>query len=65
MKVQRTDDHTGRPPSARHGDRQHLDHRIAMSFAVAGIAAKGETELLQADCVDISYPGFYRDLLER
>ena len=43
----------------------HLDHRIAMSFAVAGIAAKGETEILQADCVDISYPGFYRDLLER
>ena len=41
----------------------HLDHRIAMSFAVAGIAAKGETEILQADCVDISYPGFYRDLL--
>lgn len=43
----------------------HLDHRIAMSFAVAGIAAQGETEILQADCVDISYPGFYRDLLKR
>ena len=25
----------------------HLDHRIAMSFAVAGIAAEGETEILQ------------------
>ena len=43
----------------------HLEHRIAMSFAVAGIAAQGETEILQADCVDISYPGFYRDLLKR
>lgn len=43
----------------------HLDHRIAMSFAVAGIAAEGETEILQADCVDISYPGFYSDLLEK
>ena len=43
----------------------HLDHRIAMSFAVAGIAAEGETEILQADCVDISYPGFYRDLLNQ
>lgn len=41
----------------------HLDHRIAMAFAVAGIAAEGETEILRADCVDISYPGFYRDLL--
>ena len=43
----------------------HLDHRIAMSFAVAGIATEGETEILQADCVDISYPGFYRDLLNQ
>lgn len=39
-----------------------LDHRIAMSFAVAGLAAEGTTEVLRADCVDISYPGFYRDL---
>lgn len=41
----------------------HLDHRIAMSFAVAGVAAEGETEILRADCVDISYPGFYKELL--
>lgn len=39
-----------------------LDHRIAMSFAVAGLAADGTTEVLRADCADISYPGFYRDL---
>lgn len=39
-----------------------LDHRIAMSFAVAGLAAQGTTEILRADCVDISYPGFYEDL---
>lgn len=39
-----------------------LDHRIAMSFAVAGLAAEGQTEILRADCVDISYPGFYHDL---
>ena len=41
----------------------HLDHRIAMSFAVAGLVADGETEITNADCVNISYPGFYRDLL--
>ena len=41
----------------------HLDHRIAMSFAVAGLVADGETEITYADCVNISYPGFYRDLL--
>lgn len=41
----------------------HLDHRIAMSFAVAGLAAQGTTRILDADCVSISYPGFYQDLL--
>lgn len=38
------------------------DHRIAMTFAVAALGADGETEILDADCVNISYPGFYRDL---
>lgn len=41
----------------------HLDHRIAMSFAVAALAAEGETEIQDADCVKISYPNFYEDLL--
>ena len=40
----------------------HLDHRIAMSFAVAGLNADGETEIRGAECVNISYPGFYTDL---
>lgn len=40
----------------------HLDHRIAMAFAIAGMAAEGETEITRADCVNISYPGFYKDL---
>ncbi|MGN0243191.1 MAG: 3-phosphoshikimate 1-carboxyvinyltransferase [Lachnospiraceae bacterium] len=39
-----------------------LDHRIAMSFAIAGINAEGETEIRNADCVTISYPDFYHDL---
>lgn len=39
-----------------------LDHRIAMSFAIAALAAEGETEILGAECVNISYPGFYDDL---
>ena len=42
----------------------HLDHRIAMSFAVAALAAEGETEIRDADCVKISYPNFYTDLLK-
>lgn len=39
-----------------------LDHRIAMTFAVTALAAEEETEILGADCVRISYPGFYEDL---
>lgn len=39
-----------------------LDHRIAMTFAVTGCCADGETEILGAECVNISYPGFYGDL---
>ena len=41
----------------------HLDHRIAMSFAVAALATEGETTIQDADCVKISYPKFYEDLL--
>ena len=40
----------------------HLDHRIAMSFAVASLVAEGMTEILNAECVNISYPEFYGDL---
>ncbi|MCR5293997.1 MAG: 3-phosphoshikimate 1-carboxyvinyltransferase [Lachnospiraceae bacterium] len=38
------------------------DHRIAMAFAAAGLLAEGETEILDPDCVRISYPDFFRDL---
>lgn len=38
------------------------DHRIAMSFAIAGLIAEGETEIVDAECVNISYPNFYKDL---
>ena len=40
------------------------DHRIAMSFTVAGLAARGETVIENPDCVSISYPGFFRDIME-
>ncbi len=42
----------------------HLDHRLAMSLAVAGLVAKGKTTILQADSVAISYPGFWHDLFK-
>ena len=37
----------------------YLDHRVAMSFAVAGLAASGETRIRDANCVGISFPEFY------
>jgi 3-phosphoshikimate 1-carboxyvinyltransferase len=38
------------------------DHRIAMAFAVAGLAADGATTIRDADCAGVSYPTFYEDL---
>ncbi len=35
------------------------DHRIAMSFAIAGLVAEGETTFDDPGCVVISYPSFY------
>lgn len=39
-----------------------LDHRIAMSFAIAGLAADNETIIHDSQCVAISYPGFFDTL---
>ena len=38
------------------------DHRIAMSFAVAALAADSDTIIKGAECVGISYPLFFEDL---
>ena len=41
----------------------HGDHRAAMTFAVAGLVAGiRETQILDAQCVNISYPSFFDDL---
>ena len=38
------------------------DHRIAMAFAVAGLAATGDTVIVDADCAAVSYPTFFTEL---
>jgi 3-phosphoshikimate 1-carboxyvinyltransferase len=38
------------------------DHRIAMAFAVAGLAAEGRTLIRDADCAGVSFPNFYQEL---
>ncbi len=46
-----------------HGARieTYNDHRIAMSFAVAGLVTPG-IEIADKKCVDKSFPGFWREL---
>ncbi|HUI46643.1 MAG TPA: 3-phosphoshikimate 1-carboxyvinyltransferase [Nitrospirota bacterium] len=38
----------------------HGDHRIAMSMAVAGLAARGETVVHDTEWIETSFPGFER-----
>lgn len=63
--IEATDDgmiiHGGKPLHGAVID-SNLDHRIAMSFAIAGMNADGETEIQGSECVNISYPNFYSDL---
>jgi 3-phosphoshikimate 1-carboxyvinyltransferase len=40
----------------------HGDHRIAMAFAIAGLAAEGQTVIRNADCAGVSFPTFYSEL---
>ncbi|NLO89720.1 MAG: 3-phosphoshikimate 1-carboxyvinyltransferase [Clostridia bacterium] len=42
----------------------HGDHRIAMALAVAGLVAKGETIIEDAQCAAVSFPNFYEILRE-
>jgi 3-phosphoshikimate 1-carboxyvinyltransferase len=63
--IEGTDDgmiiHGGKPLHGAVID-SHLDHRIAMSFAVAGGVCEGELSITGGECVNISYPEFYEDL---
>jgi 3-phosphoshikimate 1-carboxyvinyltransferase len=40
----------------------HGDHRLALSFAIAGLVAEGATTIRAAESVGISYPTFFADL---
>lgn len=53
--------HGGKPLHGAEIDSK-LDHRIAMSFAIAGLCSEGKTKIIGADCVNISFPSFYQDL---
>ncbi|MFA6613530.1 MAG: 3-phosphoshikimate 1-carboxyvinyltransferase [Endomicrobiia bacterium] len=40
------------------------DHRIAMMLSIAGLIAEGATEIIDSDCVNISFSNFYEVLKE-
>jgi 3-phosphoshikimate 1-carboxyvinyltransferase len=42
--------------------RSHNDHRVAMSLAIAGLAAEGETVIDGFSCVGTSFPDFEKHL---
>ena len=46
------------------GGETHGDHRITMAFAVAALGAEGKTTIRNAECADVSFPGFF-DALEK
>jgi 3-phosphoshikimate 1-carboxyvinyltransferase len=54
----------GRKAGRVHGAEidPHGDHRIAMAFSVAGLAAEGATVIRGAECAGVSYPTFFEDL---
>ncbi len=51
----------GKPLHGAH-IKTYNDHRIAMSFAIAGLMADGETTFDDISCVAISYPSFFKDI---
>ncbi|HEX2716009.1 MAG TPA: 3-phosphoshikimate 1-carboxyvinyltransferase, partial [Candidatus Acidoferrales bacterium] len=58
--------HAGKLRSAEIDPRG--DHRIAMAFTVAALAAEGPSVILDADCAGVSFPEFFstlESLLER
>ena len=40
----------------------HFDHRLAMTLAIAGLIAKGETTIKHARAAQVSYPAFWQTL---
>jgi 3-phosphoshikimate 1-carboxyvinyltransferase len=38
------------------------DHRLAMALTVAALAARGPSDIEDAEAADVSYPGFFRAL---
>jgi len=40
----------------------HDDHRLAMALTLAALSTRGETVIEGAECAEVSYPSFFRDM---
>jgi 3-phosphoshikimate 1-carboxyvinyltransferase len=52
----------GRRPLGGARIRAGGDHRIAMAFAIAGLASPDGVEIADPECVEVSFPGFFERL---
>ncbi len=54
------DGFTVRGPVALRGAQvdSHMDHRLAMALAIAGLVAQGDTRISRAEVIDDSFPDF-------
>jgi 3-phosphoshikimate 1-carboxyvinyltransferase len=54
----------GRPAGRLRGAKvdPHGDHRIAMALSVAALGAEGDSTILDAECVGVSFPEFFATL---
>jgi 3-phosphoshikimate 1-carboxyvinyltransferase len=43
--------------------RSHGDHRVAMSLAIGGLTASGESVVQDTECIETSFPNFHASLL--
>ncbi len=53
---------TGGTPLRGNTVKSFDDHRIAMAMGIAGLGAKGETTIKDAECADVSFPSFWTQL---
>ncbi|MCM8814733.1 MAG: 3-phosphoshikimate 1-carboxyvinyltransferase, partial [Candidatus Omnitrophica bacterium] len=42
----------------------HKDHRVVMALVLAGLIAEGETIITTAECVSVTFPGFFKAMRE-
>lgn len=42
--------------------QSHNDHRIAMALTIAALNCEGDFEIVNSNCVSISFPNFYNEL---